>query len=334
MSNETILVTGGYGCIGAETTKWLIKNTDATVVICSRSVSEQRTRRVFDSIDLSRLHVVQADVTDQDKLSKLLRDFQVTRVVHLAAFQSPDCDAHRNLGLQINLAGTQNLIEAIKETSADLQRFIFASSIAVYGPRDHYSQQRVPMNVEPYPVNVYGTWKIAGEHISRLFQSETGVPTISIRPGVLFGPGRDAGLTSTPTTGMKCVALNRPYTVPFLSKCDYQFAPDVGEAFGIAAMNPFDGYGVFTLPGETANTRQMMDHLKRASEELGVSDQFAISVGDETVPFICDLEFQSFLEHFPAATRTPLYEAVKISLATFLEQAKRGWLTESDLAIS
>lgn len=59
------------------------------------------------------------------------------------------------MGLQINLGGTLNIIEAMKATGLRLERYIFASSIAVYGPRSSYSADRVPMLAEPQPVNLH-----------------------------------------------------------------------------------------------------------------------------------------------------------------------------------
>ncbi|HEV3343831.1 MAG TPA: NAD(P)-dependent oxidoreductase [Pirellulales bacterium] len=326
MKRQTIFVTGGYGCIGAETSKWLLRNSDASVVVCSRSVSDQRSQRVFYDVHCERLIEVQADVTDQRALEDILSRHQVTRVVHLAALQTPDCNAHRNLGLQINVAGTLNVVEAMKASGLPLERFIFASSIAVYGPRSSYPAGRVPMLAEPNPVNVYGVWKLAGEQISKLFCKETGVPTLSLRPGVLYGPGRDAGLTSSPTTAMKHLALGRAYEIPFRSRQDYLFAPDVGGAIGTAVLERFDGYGAFTLPSLTVSTDEIVAGMRRAAAGMGLADRFQITVGSEDVPFICDLEYEPFVEAFPNVPHTPLDEGVRRSLAVFLDHARRGWI--------
>ena len=327
MAGQTILVTGGYGCIGAETTKWLLRNSDASVVVCSRSVSERRTERIFHDVDRTRLTAVPADVTDEKALRSLLSDHHITRVVHLAALQTPDCNADRDLGLQINLAGTQNLIEAMKAGEHQMERFIFASSVAVYGPRASYPPGRVPMLAEPCPVNVYGTWKLAGEFVSKFFHEETGVPTLSVRPGVLYGPGRDVGLTSSPTTAMKQIALGRSYEIPFRSRQDYLFAPDVGGAFGIAVLEPIEGYHVFTLPSWTLTTEEMVEAMRRVAAEMDLSEQFDVSIGDRDVPFICDVEYEPFTEAFRDVPHTPLDDAVRRSLEVFLEQKRRGGLS-------
>ena len=323
---ERILVTGGFGCIGVQVVKWLLSNTDATVIVGAREVTAERMNRLFDASPSSQLTCVHLDVRDLRQIEEVLQANEITRIVHLAALQTPDCNANRDLGLQINLAGTQNLIEAVKKCRPSLRRFVFASSVAVYGPRRSYPGTKVPMLAEPAPVNVYGAWKLAGEQITRFLFQETGIPSLSIRPGVLFGPGRDAGLTAAPTTAMKHVASRKAYEISFKSRQDYLYSPDVGAAFGNALMAPFSAYGVFTLPSHTVDTRQFVETLHQAAVELGCHEDFQISIGDAEVPFICDLEFEPFLNAFPSTPHTPLLTAIKESLIFFRQQVDAGWL--------
>lgn len=331
MSAMRVMITGGYGCIGSETAKWLLKNSAAEVVLCSRHVDQDRTQRVFEGYDLSRLIGCPADVRNQDQLEQLLRQYQVTHVIHLAALQTPDCNAYRDLGLQINLAGTQNLIEAIKNCHLPLKRFVFASSIAVYGPRAAYPPGKVPMLAEPQPVNVYGAWKLAGEYVSRYFQQDTGIATVCLRPGVLFGPGRDAGLTSSPTTAMKCVALGLPFQIPFRTLQDYLYAPDVGAAFAHAAIEPFDGFCTLTLPSHSVDTTEMVELIRSAAVDLKLVEQFDISIGNDDVPFVSNLEFDAFTRQFPNVRRTALADAVRSTIEVYLAQVQRGWLTKENV---
>lgn len=331
MDKQTVLITGGYGCIGSETAKWILRNSNANVVVCSRSVNTDRTNRVFHDVDQTHLKAIEANVCDQKLLEQILVEQEITSVVHMAALQTPDCNAHRDLGLQINLAGTQNLVEAIKVSGQQVSRFVFASSVAVYGPRSAYSTGQVPMLADPRPVNVYGVWKLAGEHVARIFHEDTGIATVCVRPGVLFGPGRDAGLTASPTTAMKCVALGLPYQIPFRSRQDYLYAPDVGGAVANTVLESFDGFGVFTLPSRTLATEEIVAALNQVAGEMELGKNFQITVGDDDVPFICDLDYEPFITAFPKAPHTPLHQALTESLHVFREQVKRNWLTEADI---
>ncbi|MEM7475372.1 MAG: NAD(P)-dependent oxidoreductase [Planctomycetota bacterium] len=323
-SNPTVLITGGLGCIGVTTTQWLLKHYDCQIVILSRKADQASVEQEFPESN-GRVNAVAADVRSVQDLQAVLDERQITHVAHMAGLQTPDCNANRDMGLQINLAGTQNLIEAIKQSNLAVQRVVFASSVAVYGPRDSYPAGQVPMLSDPSPVNVYGVWKLAGEHVSRLFHEETGVPTINIRPGALFGPGRDRGLTATPTTAMKHLAVGKPYEIPYRSKQDYLYAHDVGAAVANTLLEPFEGYASFTLPGHTADSATFVRLIQELASELEIEDP-GITHGQDEVPFICELDFEPFCKAFPKAALTPLKEAIRQSILVFQEQSAKGML--------
>jgi hypothetical protein len=130
---------------------------------------------------------------------------------------------------------------------------------------------------------------------------------------------------------MKCLALGLPFEIPFRSRQDYQYAPDVGGAVGSAVLEPFDGYGVFTLPSRTLDTEEIVELLRQVAGNLGIAEQFMITVAEEEVPFICDLDFEPFTATFPNVPHTALDQALRESLKIFLEQTLRGWLTEQDV---
>jgi len=334
VSRSTILITGALGCIGRATVNWLLDNCDAGLVLFSRSLRDEDVAAAFPGNHGGRLIVERGDVTDPARIVSLFRDHTITHVVHLAGLQTPDCNAHRDLGLQVNLAGTQHLIEAIKSLPdpRTVLAFVYASSVAVYGPRDNYAEDKITPESLVDPVNVYGIWKYASELIAKLFHADTGIPTICIRPATLFGPGRDLGQTAAPTTALKSVAIGVPYTIPFDSRLDYQYAPDVGAAFGMCALQPPPGFHVFNLPSVTLAMSEVVDSMRRGATEVGVFDRFHVAIGEESVPFIYDLGFQSFLDLFPNIQQTPLDDAVRKSIEVFIHQAERGVLRAGDLS--
>ncbi|MEM8733488.1 MAG: NAD(P)-dependent oxidoreductase [Planctomycetota bacterium] len=315
MNGDTVLVTGGLGCIGVATVQWLLNETDCRIVIGSRKVNATHLEQFGDHPN--RLFAATLDVLKRSDVDQVFSDYPIHRVAHLSGLQTPDCNEHRDLGLQVNLAGTQHILEALKLSSAPISRFVYASSIAVYGPRNHYPGDRVAMNAEPHPVNVYGVWKLASEHITRIFSEETGIPSLSIRPGVLFGPGRDVGLTSTVTTAMKMAAANQPYEIPFSNRQDYLFASDVGAAFGNALVEPFEGYQAVTLPSHTVTTEEIADLIHEQASELKLDGANGITVGEQQVPFICDVDFAPFMKLFPKTPHTSLKDAIRQSLEYF-----------------
>ena len=115
--------------------------------------------------------------------------------MHLAALQVPFCRADPVLGARVNVVGTVNVFEAVKERLDRIPGVAYASSAAVYGPDD---PSPAPESGGIAPGTIYGVYKLANEGTARLYQAESGVPSIGIRPYVVYGPGRDQGMTVGP----------------------------------------------------------------------------------------------------------------------------------------
>ena len=318
-NSQTVLITGALGCIGRATARWLLAHSDVRLVLFSRKMNTQVAAATLGRADESRWVAEPGDVTDRDAMASVLTRHAVSHVVHLAGLQTPDCNEHRDLGLQVNLAGTQQLIEAIKSlpNHETIRSFVYASSSAVYAARSNYTEAKLSPQSRVDPVNVYGIWKYAAELVAKLFHVDTRIPTVSIRPAILFGPGRDLGLSAAVTTAMKCVARGTPYTIPFTSTLDYQYAPDVGAAFGVTVLRPPDGYHVFNTPSWTVPMDEVVRSIERAAAELGIADQCQITIGTDEAPFAYDFDFQSFLEHYPNVQQTPFDQAVRESIEEF-----------------
>ena len=207
----TVFVSGPTGCIGAAAVGHLLdEGVDRVVGFSRREDFSRIPRRYHD-----RIRLIQGDITDAAQVRDAVNDAEPTALIHLAAFQTPDCQARPMEGLSVNVAGTLNMFRAARQLGDRLQRFVFASSAAVYGPRALYGEDSVRVDVPYLPPNLYGYWKIAGEGMAQAFHAQTGVPTISLRLATTYGPGRDQGLTSAPTTAIKSAVLGIRYRLPY-----------------------------------------------------------------------------------------------------------------------
>ena len=108
-------------------------------------------------------------------------------VVHLAAVVSGEAEADMGLGYAVNLDGARALLEAIRAEADYRPRFVFASSLAVFGPP---FPDRIPDDFAPTPATSYGIQKLMVEHLvddwSRrglLDGVSIRLPTICVRPG-------------------------------------------------------------------------------------------------------------------------------------------------------
>jgi UDP-glucose 4-epimerase len=128
--------------------------------------------------------VVEGDVRDEQLLRDTLRRHRPAAAVHLAALHYiPYCDAHPVDTLDVNVVGTQALLEACRETPVD--RLVLASSAAVYAvsPEPHDEEARIA------PLDVYGLSKRFGEEQVAAFHRQTGTPCVVARLFNVFGRG-------------------------------------------------------------------------------------------------------------------------------------------------
>ncbi|MBN84094.1 MAG: NAD-dependent dehydratase [Planctomycetaceae bacterium] len=317
---NTAFITGPTGCIGSATCRWLLEHGIDRIVGFSR----RRDLSRLDKTCHSHLEWIAGDVTDLDQLSKAIEQAQPRQIIHLAALQTPDCQAQPLVGMDVNVAGTMNLFRAAAEVSAPIDRVVFASSAAVYGQRSLYPTDSVSATAAYLPPNLYGYWKVAGEGIAQAFYQQTGIATVSLRLATTYGPGRDQGLTSAPTTAIKSAALGTPYRMPYQGREHYHFVDDVAAGFGQAAILPFNGYGVFNLRGKTEEATTFLELVREVASEFSFAADIAVATDATSMPFVCDLDDNETLAAFPQMPRTDLREGIRRSLRLFKEQVASG----------
>jgi nucleoside-diphosphate-sugar epimerase len=305
------------------------------VIVVSRRGDTGTLALWFGDRPIDRIEVVKADLTDPSIAGDLLSRYDPSHVIHLAGLQSPDCDADPQRGLAVNVGGTLSLVGHLeRQKRSKVARLVFASSGAVYGQRTEYPAKVIAESDPLLAPNLYGVWKIAGEHLARLYQRRTGVPTVSLRLNTTYGLGRDRGRTSAATTALKALALAYQngqaveYSMPYHGRENYHFVEDVGAHFAGCALDPFDGYGVFNIRGETIEVREYLDLVREAAVDLGMGAAVGLGIADgapESI-FSCDLDERAIRASFPELPKTPLPEGIRRSLIAFGELARLGKL--------
>ncbi len=319
----TVFVSGPTGCIGAATVGHLLDEGVQRVVGFSRREDFSRIPARYHD----RIQLVQGDITDADQVREAVLAAAPSAVIHLAAFQTPDCQARPMEGLAVNVTGTLNMFRAAQQLGEGLRRFVFASSAAVYGPRGLYDGDSVGVDVPFGPPNLYGYWKVAGEGMAQAFHSESGVATISLRLATTYGPGRDQGLTSAPTTAIKAAVLGVPFRLPYQGREHFHYVDDVGAGFSLAAIDPFEGCRSFNLRGQTVATELFVEKLLGACDAVGINDpDVGIAPEATSMPFVCDLDDTETVAAFPRMPMTSLEDGLADSVRRFQAMADKGTL--------
>ncbi|SHF78561.1 Nucleoside-diphosphate-sugar epimerase [Arenibacter palladensis] len=335
-----IFITGGTGCIGSVTIYKLLQSKEVgKIVIATRSNNVDPLKLWLpDDLD-SRLEFVTLDVSNYKEIERVLFEVDPTHIIHLGAYQSPDCSRDHIGGMEINTGGTMALFDAAEKLT-NLKRFVFASSAAVYGMRSMYPQDIINEDVPLAPPNHYGIWKLSGEHLARLFHDNTKIPTVCLRLNTTYGKGRDKGKTSAPTNALKAIVLGAvdgkviPFEMPYQGRENYHFVEDVGAQFAACALQPYEGFGAFNIQGETIPITSFLDIIKEQATALGMGEYVSLTVMDGAPPnlFVCDLDHSKIAGTFKDLPLTDIAEGIRNSLIEFKAMAEKGTLKYSTAA--
>lgn len=242
-----VLISGGGGFLGVWVTRWLLERGHG-VRILDRRIDPGLVGRIVD--DAGRVEWREGDIAEGEAVAEAMAGCD--GVVHLAALLAPACHDDPVLGARVNLIGTLNVFEAARRHG--LRRVAYASSAGVFGPDD---------GVIPRPTTHYGAFKLACEGCARAYHRSDGISSIGFRPLVIYGPGRERGLSAGPTLACRAAALGHAYVVPFTGSADFIYVEDVAAALGSAAVGDYAGAHAVNLSGEVATVEAFIDGIRR-----------------------------------------------------------------------
>jgi len=321
---ERFFITGATGCIGS----WIVRNLvreGVPVSVIVRGNTCHRMELIMTPGEISRVTFIKGDITDLESISRGIREFRANRIVHLAAMQLPFCQASPPLGALVNVQGTVNLFEAAKKNG--IRQVVFASSTAVYSPMEDYPDGPLPHDAPLLPRSHYGVYKLTNEWTARVYWMNDTIASIGLRPYVVYGPGRDQGMTSTPTKAMLAAAMRKPYRISYGRRFGFQYTDDVAKAFIDAARVSFEGAEVFNIGGCSVS----MDEVTAAIEEACPSAKGTITYEDIHLPFPEEVDNSSLVKLIGEYRETPLKEGVKETIALFRKALSDGKISQDSL---
>jgi UDP-glucuronate 4-epimerase len=301
------LVTGAFGAIGVWTIRSLF---DRGHEVVSFDVGEQAPRMAIALTpeEIERVVRVRADITDLNVVERALDEHAITHVIHLAALQVPFVRADPPLGARVDVLGTVNVFEAVRRRRDRIAPLVYASSIAALGDEEH-------------PSTLYGVFKRSNEGTGIRYFADYGVSSIGIRPHTVYGPARDQGLTSAPTTALLAAAAGVRYHIPFGGSVQMQYTADVGEAFARASeLEGYEGASVHNLDGPVVSMPELLRMIGEAVPEAGGQ----ITAAEEPLPFPPGVDGASFVELLGGSVMRSIDDGVSESIERFRELLADG----------
>jgi nucleoside-diphosphate-sugar epimerase len=321
-----VLLTGGYGFIGAWIVRNLLERGDRAWIYDLRE-DPRRLRLILSEEEVRRVGFVAGDVTDQPGLQAALARHAVTHVVHLAGLQVPTCRANPILGARVNVLGTLAVFEAVRAAGAQVQRLVYASSAAVFGPPERYPPGPLGDDVPLFPATHYGYFKCCNEGNARVYFQDHGLSSIGLRPWTVYGVGRDFGMTSEPTKAIKALALGRPYRIGYGGLQAFQYVEDVAGVFVRCLEAPYAGAKSYNLRGDVVD----LPAFHRALCAVEPSARHLVTYGDRQLAIAYDLDDSALQRDLGPLPYTPLVEGIRRTLEHFRRLNAEGRLDTDDL---
>lgn len=244
---KQVLITGGCGFLAAWIARRLVRRG-----IRLRMFDLHDTRdTVLDIVGPAYAHLLEwqmGDIRNADDVQAAMQGCD--GVVHLAGVLTPTCSDNPVLGAQVNLLGSLNVFDAV--LAHGLRQLVYASSAGVFGPlhADH-----------PEPATHYGAFKLAVEGSARAYWHTHGLASVGFRPFIVYGPGRETGVSAGPSLACRAAARRQPYVIGYTGAAGLVYVDDVAEAFEHALLTPAVGAVVFNLVGQQHTVEQVIAEI-------------------------------------------------------------------------
>lgn len=288
-----ILVIGGAGFIGRRT----------AVMLQAQGLRP----KIFDlprSLERATLPQgctqVAGDVTDPASILAAAQG--CGGIVHLAGIMTLDCAKDPTRAVTLNVQGGINVFEVARTLALPVA---YLSTAGVYGPSDA---------VHPQPMSIYGVTKLALEGIARVYAGDHGVPSLGLRPYIVYGPGESSGVAAGPSIALRASVRREPAVIRFSGRSGFVHCDDVGRllagAMAAGVAGKMTGASVLTMAGDT---RDMEDFLSILRQRTGW-DQ--ISVDGPALKIPSDLASHPVPDWLGPQPVTSLEDGIDRTLAT------------------
>jgi UDP-glucuronate 4-epimerase len=275
-----VLVTGGAGFIGSHLVEKLLAEDCRVTAIDNFDPFYDRSlkcRNLAASQNHPRFRLIEADIRDAAGLRANLKD-EYDVIVHLAAKAGVRPSLENPIGYQeVNVAGTQNLLEWARERR--LKKFVFASSSSVYG-----INPKVPWREDDHvllPISPYASTKVSGELLGHAYSYLYGIRFVALRFFTVYGPRQRPDLAINKFTRLMLQGAPIPVYGNGTSRRDYTYIDDILRGICAAIDYTRTPYEVINLGNNnTVTLSRMIDTLQKVTGREAIVDRRPDQPGD------------------------------------------------------
>lgn len=245
-----ILITGATGFIGG----FIVDEALSRGMQVWVAVRPTSSRKYLSD---PRIQFLELNLSNKEQMKRQMDGLRFDYVVHAAG--ATKC-LHAEDFFRSNTEGTKNLVQALMELQMPLKRFVFVSSLSVYGPvAEQQPYREICGNDTPQPNTAYGRSKLAAE---QYIESIEGFPYVILQPTGVYGPReRDYFMMA------KSIKSHTDFSVGYKPQdLTFVYVLDVVQAIFLALDCQKTGGKYMLSDGEVYSSRTFSDLIHR---ELG-----------------------------------------------------------------
>ena len=161
--------------------------------------------------------------------------------------------------------------------------------------------------------------------IAKVYAQDWGVPSVGIRPGVVYGIGRDQGMTSKTTVAILAAAAGKPYTIPFSGPVSGLHAGEVASAFIASVSEDRDEAVMFDHNGVATTVDEWVALTKKLAPEA------KITVKGDALPFPAELSDKPIQDYLGEFGHMSLDEGIRSTFETFQTMLRNDVISEDSI---
>ena len=256
---KKILITGAAGQIGSELAVSLRErygNENVVLGVHRRELPEDLKEGPWEKID----------VTDRKEIDKIIEEYEIDTVYHLAAILSAKGEKNPQLAFKVNIIGTYNILEA--GVKYNLEKIIIPSSIAVFGPET--PKENTPNETILRPTTMYGITKVTGELLGNYYFKKYGLDVRGLRfPGIISWKTLPGGGTTDYAVEIFYYAVQGKKYTCFLKEDTYlpmMYMPDAIRALMELAEAPLKNlkhHADFNITAMSFSPRELVAEIRK-----------------------------------------------------------------------
>jgi nucleoside-diphosphate-sugar epimerase len=246
-----ILVTGASGFIGSFIVEEALRRGMDTWAAIRKSSSRE-------FLQDERIHFIELDLSSKDKLVEQLEDHDFDYIVHAAGVTK--CLRIEDFK-KVNTEGTKNLVDAILQLQMPIKRFVYLSSLSIFGPiAEEKPHREITENDFPKPNTAYGKSKLEAEKY--LDSIGNNFPYIVLRPTGVYGPREKDYFMMA-----KSIKQHVDFSVGFHRQdITFVYVQDVVQAVFLAFDHGMSGRKYFLSDGNVYSSSAFSNYIHK---ELG-----------------------------------------------------------------